>query len=521
MTRSPAELKVPEGEAPDTLKARLDAHYRCKQEHTRQVVRTYLDSFDWRVDRASGRLAHTQEEGRGSELLWADRATGEILHRLAVASPPRFFQELPPSPLRDRLASVLQMRALLPVIRLESRFTLLRVLDDEEKTLVRLELEEAHFSSPDASQGGSLPGRLRLMPVKGYEQDYQRVAALLESVYEAAGPSPMDAALQAIGRSPGDYSSSLDYDLRPDTRADLATKEIHLGLLKTLESNIEGTQANLDSEFLHDLRVATRRIRSALSQIPGVFPAEVTERFKTGYAWVQEITGPVRDMDVYLLALDDYRADLPDFLQDALDPLRAFLETHYAAEQRALAKELDSPQLDKLLKDYRAFLEAPVPEQPLAANAPRPIKELADERIWKMYRRVIAEGRAIQDQSPAEELHELRKSCKKLRYLLEFFASLYPEKRINALVKIMKSLLDNLGAFQDLAVQAHTLQHYAAQMVTEREVKADTLLAMGALIGGLIQRQQEARARFAEVFEGFDTPEHQVLFKSLFRGAPA
>lgn len=521
MTKSPAELKVPEGEAPGTLKARLEAHYPCKQEHTRQVVRTYLDSFDWRVHRASGRLVHTQEEGRGSELLWADRATGEILHRLTAASPPRFFQDLPPGPLRDRLAPVLEMRALLPVIRLESRFTLLRLLDDEEKTLVRLELEEAQFSSPDGSQVGNLAGRLRLLPVKGYEQDYQRVASLLADAYEAAGPSPMDAALQAIGRSPGDYSSGLDYRLRPDTRADLATKEIHLGLLKTLEANIEGTQANLDSEFLHDLRVATRRIRSALSQIPGVFPAEVTERFKTGFAWVQEITGPVRDMDVYLLALDDYRADLPDFLQNALDPLGVFLGAHYATEQRALAGELGSPQFEKLLKEYRAFLEAPVPAQPLAANATRPIKALADERIWKMYRRVVAEGRAIHDQSPAEELHELRKSCKKLRYLLEFFSSLYPEKRINALVKIMKSLLDNLGAFQDLAVQAHTLQHYAAQMVEEGEVKADTLLAIGALIGGLIRLQLEARDRFAEIFAGFDTADHQALFKSLFRGAPA
>ena len=208
-------------------------------------------------------------------------------------------------------------------------------------------------------------------------------------------------------------------------------------------------------------------------------------------------------------------------LREALEPLRGFLESHQAGAQQALTQHFNSVRFRALLREWRTFLEAPVPELAVAANAARPVREVADERIWKMYRRVLKEGRAITDDSPAEDLHELRKSCKKLRYLLEFFQSLYPRKQARALIKVLKVLLDNLGNFQDLEVQAHSLRELAGQVVKEQEVETDTLLAMGALIGGLVERQQDAREHFAQIFAGFDTPEHREQFKVLFRAEAA
>ena len=102
-------------------------------------------------------------------------------------------------------------------------------------------------------------------------------------------------ALAAAGRVPGDYSSKLGFRLDPEQRADVTAKEILLHLLDTIEANVPGTRANLDSEFLHDLRVAVRRSRSALTQIKSVFAPEVVEDYKERLAWVGQITGPVRD----------------------------------------------------------------------------------------------------------------------------------------------------------------------------------------------------------------------------------
>jgi CHAD domain-containing protein len=201
-----------------------------------------------------------------------------------------------------------------------------------------------------------------------------------------------------------------------------------------------------------------------------------------------------------------------------LEPFRQFLVSHYGEQHRALVRHLSSPRFRTLLKDWREFLDAPVPEFSAVPNAMRLIRGVSDERTGRMYRRVIKEGRAIRPDSAPAELHELRKSCKKLRYLMEFFESLYPGNDINKLVKILKGLLDNLGNFQDLAVQAVSLRHLAQQMEEEGVATTDALLAMGVLVGNLYQRQQQARVEFAEIFAKFDISANEKMFQDLFQG---
>jgi CHAD domain-containing protein len=141
-----------------------------------------------------------------------------------------------------------------------------------------------------------------------------------------------------------------------------------------------------------------------------------------------------------------------------------------------------------------------------------------------MVRRVRKEGRAIDAQSPAEAMHELRKSCKKLRYLMEFFQSLYPDSGVGKAVKLLRRLLDNLGDFQDLAIQADHLRDLAERMRTEGQgaghLSTGTLLAMGALVTDLLRRQESARGDFAETFAGFDSAEGRALFRGLFHAGP-
>ena len=77
-------------------------------------------------------------------------------------------------------------------------------------------------------------------------------------------------------------------------------------------------------------------------------------------------------------------------------------------------------------------------------------------------------GKAIDDDSPAEDLHELRKVGKELRYLLEFFASLYPPEVVKPFVKTLKGLQDQLGRFQDHEVQANALRELAPEVKRAR-----------------------------------------------------
>jgi CHAD domain-containing protein len=300
-------------------------------------------------------------------------------------------------------------------------------------------------------------------------------------------------------------STQSERQLCPAMSAGEAALLILQNLFRAMLDNEKGVLSTGDPEFLHNFRVAVRRTRSAMNQLQGVLAPPAQVQFRQEFAWLSEITGPTRDLDVFLLRFEEYRSILPEKFRDDLDPLVRFLEAHQRIERHRLAVELASPRYRQLKKDWTIFLfECCVEENPPAAG--RPVLEVAGHRIRKDLRRVIRTGQAIKDDSSPEVLHDLRKNCRKLRYLLEFFQSLYPPQKIARKISSLKILQDNLGEYQDLEVQSVALQEFAGQMAAEGEVPPLSLLAMGMLIEGLRCRQRQAREkfanRFAEVFQG-------------------
>jgi CHAD domain-containing protein len=514
MSPQPISYLLPDELDLERLRRQLAESNTLREAAVAEAIQTFYDSFDWRIWLAAGELA--LESGESSQLCWIDRRSGEYQDCLHTDMAPDFSDNLPPGPLRERLAPALEMRVLLPQVKIHQKLRTLRVLDDEEKTVVRIVLQENRFASPDGKQRGELDGRVLLNPLKGYDEYFEKLRAQLDGLkLIAAEQSLYEDALLGIGRKPGDYSSKLNYQLDPDARSDATAKKIMLSLLVTLEANVAGSKASLDSEFLHDLRVATRRTRSAMTQIKGVFEPKELDPFKQGMGWISKVTGPTRDLDVYLLQFPAYRASLPAAVQTDLDPFHDFLVRHHAEAQQTLVKKLNSPHFRKLIKSWRAWLVKPVPERPKAPNALRPISALSDQRIRKLYGQVLKAGGAIQPDSPAERLHDLRKDCKKLRYLMEFFQSLYPKPEIRQQIKEMKTILDNLGEFQDLQVQAHSLEDLGQQMMKEG-APASALMAMGILVGKLLERQVRAREEFADLFAAFSSDENRQAFQKLF-----
>ncbi len=263
--------------------------------------------------------------------------------------------------------------------------------------------------------------------------------------------------------------------------------------------------------------MAVRRTRSALGQVKGVFPESATRRHRDAFAWLGTITSPPRDMDVYLLAFPEYREALPAGLRPGLEPLRGFLERRRVAAYDDLRRHLGSARYRRLMEGWRRFLEAPAPARPTAPKALAPIKGVADARIWKMVRRVYKEGEAIGPDSPPEDLHELRKSCKKLRYLMEFFRRLYPTPEVGACIKTLKRFQDNLGAFQDYSFQVVHLGEFLEAMDREGVLEEATRAAMEALMAELHRRREGVRGEFTQRFADFSREENRAAFRTLFR----
>lgn len=489
------------------------SHEADTQLVSRQLsCKTYYDSFDWRLYSNDITCELNQSKRPTSRsplqcLLLRSINTGLVIAGSELKKVPSFSKAFEPGIIRDTLEPLLEMRALLPVCILDYDIYHLNIMNKDEKIILRLLIEEY----------SQINNRVLLQPVKGYDKAAEHMAELLTTALglTVADRPVLLTALQLQGRKPKDYSSKLNINLDPDMRADIAGKYIYSHLLKAIKVNERGTIADTDSEFLHDFRVAVRRTRAGLSQIKGILPANISAYYADFFSWLGQITGPTRDMDVYLLNFERYKNSLPDSIRDDLDPLYHFLLAKQQKAQMELAKKLQSARYLSTLSEWEQYLKEPSYKKPLEQNAKLIIKELADQRIWKIFNRVLQEGGAITGLSPAETLHDLRKSCKKLRYLMEFFQSLYSEHQIKFLIKNLKGLQEVLGDFQDYAVQEYNLKLFSEEMMALK-VPANTFLAMGVLIQDLDAHRRNAREDFASKFEEFKQEENRSAFKLLF-----
>ena len=509
-------LLLPEGLSAASVADTLAAEVPVVTQKAHTVERTFWDTFDGRLHGAGLALI---DAGRRLSLVdaasGAERAGGQLgrgVTRLLA-------EDLPAGGLRDELEPLIEMRALTPLVRVRSRMLPVNVLDEIGKIVVRLRVEEPTAHAGPGSDGGTpLRARLHVIGVLGYDRELARLRTLLSSKLglEEAAPPVQDEAVAASGGRVGGTSSKLRVRLDPADRADAAAATVLRRLIEVIELNLPGTLANVDTEFLHDLRVAVRRTRALQRELRGVFAPAPLRAFRDEFRELQRITGPVRDLDVQLLEFGELAEGLPAGVAGDVAPLRRLLEDHLIAERRAMVRALSSERTRAVLDDWSrhldALVESDASERPDAA---RPIGDVAGGRIVRVYRRMVKMGSAIGDESPHEALHELRKQGKELRYLLEFFASLYPAEVVKPMVTSLKRLQDVLGRFQDREVQADVLRSLGDE-VAALEGGAAALMAMGVLVQRLGAEQDQARTQFAESFAAFAAKSQRKLVEQTF-----
>ena len=284
---------------------------------------------------------------------------------------------------------------------------------------------------------------------------------------------------------------------------DEATKVILRSLLQLIKGNEEGIKNDIDTEFLHDFRVAIRRTRSALGQIKEVFPADVTAQFQRDFAYLGSVTNRVRDLDVYLLHKERYTALLPAEVRPDIEPLFAHLQRERTMAFRTLVRLLCSKTYVDIMCRWDAFLAEPPAEDASAANASRPILEVARKRLRRRCRSVVQLGTGLLAETDGQRLHALRIACKKLRYVLEFFVSLFPGKKTAILVEHLRTLQDNLGRWHDLVVQQEALHHFATTFSGPDQQAHNTLRAIDRLINILEEEKQTVAQALPAIFTAF------------------
>ena len=473
--------------------------------------RVFYDTFDWRLTK-NGSVLEKHEGGMSDKIYWQADKHEKLKIQLGLRKVPRLASELPASEFRQQLQSVISVRELSPQIKIKIKRLPLLVLDKHEKVVVRLNVDVYWYSPSKLRAARVLDRHLIIQPVKGFAKPFQQVEALfLAKKLQPAQDNLLKLALLVKGVNITEYTTELDLMLDPEMSAELALKRILLRLLEILRQNTSGDIKGRDIQFMHDYRVSIRKTRTALKQINDVLPQAVSTKYQKFFSMLGKLTTPVRDLDVFLLQLENYQRDFSESEQQQLQALGEYLLLSRAEAQKKFVEMLKSSQYRKNIKQWHDYLEHSGTESFPPDKPSMAVYKLADELLWNVYQQTIKQGNAITSKSKASALHELRKTFKKLRYLMEFFLSIYPAGKMAELITALKALQEKLGKFNDLDVHVGIVKGFIKQSIND-----DAIKACRQMIKNLQQQQHKTRVEFAGSYAVFSSSDNQNKARKIF-----
>jgi CHAD domain-containing protein len=293
---------------------------------------------------------------------------------------------------------------------------------------------------------------------------------------------------------------------RDDTLAVAARKVLGQQAVK-MRANIAGTMEDEDPEYLHDLRVATRRLRSALRLFSTALGPRRADALRRDLGWVAQRLGTVRDLDVFILNLREQAQRLGE--ADAIAALlTAELVRRRQPAREAVVAALTSRRFQSLIRRLDA-LSSPSPPRSHPGTHTVPVAEIGPAFLEKAQKRVLRLGRTVGPTTPAADLHRLRILCKRLRYACEFFREAFGDPASGAdpmadYIRTMVRFQDCLGEHQDAVTAIGRIQDLAREMVQREQVGPEALLQLGGLIQVQRDIARKRRGRLVKLWARFD-----------------
>ena len=230
-----------------------------------------------------------------------------------------------------------------------------------------------------------------------------------------------------------------------------------------LIANEGGTRLGEDIEALHDMRVATRRLRAAFQVFQEGFENGILNPYSKGLRATGRALGAVRDMDVFILKALAYLETLPEDQRRAFDPMLGDWDNQREKRRKKMLAYLDSQEYHTFKRKFNIFLSTPgagARQFPEVEPVPQRVRELAPVLVYTRLAVVRAYDPFIPD-ATVERLHALRIEFRKLRYTVEFFREILAEP-VEEVIREFKSFQDHLGDLNDANVAVQTLETFIA-----------------------------------------------------------
>lgn len=254
-------------------------------------------------------------------------------------------------------------------------------------------------------------------------------------------PLPVKATLPEVGR---------------EMTVDAAFRAIAWNCIGQLQDNQSRLRQGYDPELVHQMRVAVRRLRSALSLFAAAAPGIKNAGLIEGLRGLVSHLGPARDWDVFLGEM------LPPVIA-ALPGEKGLIRLQRQADkicrekrEQACVAATGQRYIEIMLRLGAWLWRAPWRTTAVAADLDMPVSVFAAKMLTRRYRQVCRRGRQLKVLT-AEQRHVLRIAAKKLRYATEFFSGLYPGKATRRYIQALSHLQDEFGALNDQAVAGRLL----------------------------------------------------------------
>ncbi len=459
---------------------------------TKELTDTYYDTEDWRFYRA-GYALRVRRDGKSAEATMKSLtpAEGALRRRREISVSLRSggakTLKKASGPVGEhlrRLAGARDLRPLFEVRTCRRTFALHpESLSEKDASAGELALDESEISGD-----GGAPTRLSRVEVEvGTDAElHDAVVEFVDGLRDALGLRPTETSKFEAGLSAAGLSPAVAPDFGPtETEASSSVGEVAFTILRrhfaAMLAHEPGVRLGEDPEELHDMRVATRRLRATLKLYADALPRRA-ERFERDLRYVAGALGEARDLDVHLERLAEEASRNGGVLEEVV----AVLEKRQDEARRRMLEVLDSSRYERFVSDFSGTLRRGRSPAPTG-----PILEAAPDLVGRRYKKVRKAADALAEDSPPEDFHELRKKGKRLRYALEPLQEIYG-KPAQKMVELLKKIQDDLGEHQDLVVAAGLME----ELAIAGDLPPPAVFSMGSMAGRYARAAAEMRAGF-------------------------
>ena len=300
-----------------------------------------------------------------------------------------------------------------------------------------------------------------------------------------------------------------------DDRLDTALKKILAVEFRWLEEQLSGAISDRDPEFVHQARVATRRMRSALILFHNAIPETTAIYFEDRLKWLGGLFGEVRDLDVFIINLTGYKGMIESFSKKKRKTLESLVVKQRRIPLKALSDALKSRRFKNFESRMTKFLAEPCVDCQELPTAMKPIREVAPPMITQKFDNVIEQSKKTLANPKLNEFHALRIQMKRLRYTFEFLAPPYGgafDEVIHRTVEIQ----DCLGELQDTVFNqkliTHILEDWEGKLVDE-----DLIFILGEIYQYQGEIARERQKNFKQLWDCFCSEQTNALLENIFQ----